>query len=325
MPTFGVLHDLRQKLPWSVPTPVYYEECLGLIEEAEQLGYSAVWLSEHHGTPDGFLPSPLVAAAAIAMRTERMSIGTNVLLLPLHHPLRVAEDGAVVQALSGGRLVLAVGQGYAPHEFAAFGVEHSHRPSRFEEGVEVIRRAWVDGTTGFHGRRFDVPEGVFEPRPPAGAPIYVGAVAPAAVDRAVRIGDGLVVYVTEYDELAARYDLYVEALANNDRDQATFPFVWTTMVHLAETSDQAWEEAAPALAYLESPLRDQPLTSDDLPRDRLLVGTPAEVSERLREVYRRVPFDHLAFWGRLPGLTVDQARTSHRLFAEHVGPVLASD
>ncbi|TDO49985.1 alkanesulfonate monooxygenase SsuD/methylene tetrahydromethanopterin reductase-like flavin-dependent oxidoreductase (luciferase family) [Kribbella sp. VKM Ac-2527] len=322
MPTFGVLHDFRQKLPWSVSTATYYEECLGLISEAEELGYSAVWLSEHHGTPDGFLPSPLVAAAAIAMRTERMSIGTNVLILPLHHPLRVAEDAAVVHALSGGRLVLAVGQGYAPHEFAAFGIEHSHRPSRLEEGIEVIRRAWRDGTTGFQGRRFDVPDGPFEPRPPAGAPIYVGAVAPTAVDRAVRLGDGLVVYVTEYDDLAARYDVLLEALAQNDRDRASFPFVWTTMVHLADSSDQAWEEAAPALAYLESPLRDEHVQPADLPRDRLLVGTPDEVGDLLQEIHAEVPFDHLAFWARLPGLAVPQSRRSQQLFANHVIPRL---
>jgi alkanesulfonate monooxygenase SsuD/methylene tetrahydromethanopterin reductase-like flavin-dependent oxidoreductase (luciferase family) len=322
MPTFGVLHDFRQKLPWAVPTPVYYRECLGLIEEAETLGYSTVWLSEHHNTPDGFLPSPLVAAAAIAMRTARMSIGTNVLLLPLHHPLRVAEDAAVVHALAGGRFVLGVGQGYAEHEFASFGVEPSHRPSRFEEGIEVIRRAWRDGNPGFRGRRHVVPDAAFEPRPPAPAPIYVGGVAPAAVDRAVRIADGLVVYVTEYDDLRQRYDVLLEALDRNGREPADFPFVWTTMIHLAEDADEAWAQAAPALAYLESPLRDREVRPDDLPRDKLLVGTPEEVRDRLQEVQSQVPFDHLAYWGRLPGLTVDQASTSMRLFADRVLPGL---
>lgn len=132
----------------------------------------------------------------------------------------------------------------------------------------------------------------------------------------------MVVYVTEYDDLAARYDVLVEALAQNDRDRASFPFVWTTMVHLAESSDQAWGEAAPALAYLESPLRDEPVQPDDLPRGRLLVGTPDEVGDRLQAIHAEVPFDHLAFWARLPGLTVQQSRRSQQLFATHIIPRL---
>jgi alkanesulfonate monooxygenase SsuD/methylene tetrahydromethanopterin reductase-like flavin-dependent oxidoreductase (luciferase family) len=203
-------------------------------------------------------------------------------------------------------------------------VEHSHRPSRLEEGVALIRQAWEQGSTGFDGKRFTVPDGPFEPRPAPGAPIYLGGVAPAAVDRAVRIGDGLMVYVTEYDGLPARYETYLEALAAHQRERAHFPFFWTTAVYLAESSDQAWAEAGPALAYLETPLRDVPLTADELPRERLLVGTPAEVAARLTDLYSVVPFDHLAFWSRLPGLTVDQARRSQQLFMDEVAPRLAT-
>lgn len=166
------MHDFRQPLPWRTSAATYYAECLELIEAAERLGYETVWLAEHHGTCDGVVSSPLVLAAAIAARTRRIKVGTNVMLLPLHHPIRVAEDGAAVHAVSGGRLILGVGQGYAPHEFALFGVERSHRPSQFEEGIDVIRRAWRDGRTGFaadvvgvHGKlrnpRSD--EGVDEP------------------------------------------------------------------------------------------------------------------------------------------------------------------
>lgn len=323
MPTFGVMHDFRQRLPWTVPTSTYYAECLDLIGYAEELGYDAVWLSEHHGTADGFLPSPLVAAAAIAMRTTRMRIGTSVLLLPLHHPLRVAEDAAIVHALSGGRLVLGVGQGYAPHEFAALGVNRSHRPSRFVEGVEIIRRAWTEGRTGYDGKRYAIPDLPFEPRPPDPAPIYFGATTPESVDRAVRMADGLTIYVTEPErELPERYDVLAEARARHDRPD--FPLTWTTMIHVDEDRDEAWAQAGPGLAYLESPLRSTPITPDELDRDALLVGTPDEVADRVRALYARAPFDHLAFWSRLPGLTVAQAESSLRLFMERVVPAVAN-
>jgi alkanesulfonate monooxygenase SsuD/methylene tetrahydromethanopterin reductase-like flavin-dependent oxidoreductase (luciferase family) len=313
VPSVGVMHDFTQPLPWSVPAGQYYGECLELIVEAERLGYDAVWLSEHHGRADGFVPSPLVAAAAIAARTSRIRIGTNVVLLPLHHPLRVAEDGAVVHALSNGRLVLGVGQGYAPHEFALFGVNPKQRPSRFEDGIAVLRRTWGDGRTGFEGRRFTLPDGPFSPTPAGPAPIYIGAVSPTAVDRAVRLGDGLIVYVTELAAVADRYAVLREAMRRHGR--VGFPFVLTGVAYVARDAEEAWAQAGPALARLESGLRGVELTADHLDREAYLVGTPQEVAARLTALHAEVPFDHFAFWGRLPGITVDQARDSMTLLA----------
>ena len=134
---------------------------------ADQLGFDGVWLSEHHLTGDGMLPAPLVMAAALAARTERIRIGTNILGLPVHHPLRVAEDAAVVDLLSDGRLTLGVGQGYSEREFAAFGVDRRRRGALLEEGVRAIRTAWSEVTPRPHGR----------------IPIYVAGVTAAGVER----------------------------------------------------------------------------------------------------------------------------------------------
>lgn len=321
-PTFGVMHDFRQPLPWRGPIADYYDECLRLIEAADELGYEAVWMSEHHGTTDGFVAAPFVVAGAIAARTRRIRIGTNVTLLPLHHPLRVAEDGAAVHALSGGRLILGVGQGYAPHEFELFGVDRRHRPSRLEEGIAIIRQAWREGRTGFAGRRFALPDGPFEPRPDPSAPIYVGATGGPALERAVRLADGLLTYVAEPALVSGRYADYLETLDRMGRDRASFPFVLTSVCHVAPDADAAWQRAARGIAYLESALRPEPLAPDALDPADYLVGTPDQIAERLTALYGNVPFDHFAFWARLPGLSYEEAASSQALFVKEVAPAL---
>jgi alkanesulfonate monooxygenase SsuD/methylene tetrahydromethanopterin reductase-like flavin-dependent oxidoreductase (luciferase family) len=338
-PGFGLLHDFRQKTPGVQSSASYYAECLAQIEEAEALGYQTVWLGEHHLTPDGFLPSPLVMAAAIAARTSRIRIGTNILPLPLHHPLRVAEDAAVVDLLSGGRLVLGVGQGYAAHEFDAFGVDRRLRPSLLEEGLAVIRSAWTQGRAGFQGARWHLPDLPFGPRPDRSIPIYVGAVSGQAVDRAVRIADGLIVYCGQPRDFIERYGLLKQVLAKRGRNQHGFPFVATGIVHVDRDANRAWEQAAPAIAYLEGAIsgyaagRGGPAPSSDAPLPPeadvehlqavdFLVGTPEEVAERLVMLHRQAPYDHFAFWGRLPGLTHEQALRAMRLFACEVAPTV---
>jgi alkanesulfonate monooxygenase SsuD/methylene tetrahydromethanopterin reductase-like flavin-dependent oxidoreductase (luciferase family) len=320
-PTLGILHDFRRPLAHPDSYSAYYAECVAEVEEADRLGFACVWLSEHHATPDGFLPSPLAMAAALAVRTRRIAIGTNILVLPLHHPLRVAEDAAVVDLLSDGRLVLGIGQGYAPQEFAAFGVDRRSRAARLEEGVEIIRRAWEHGETGFSGREWQIPEGRFGPRPERRIPILIGAVAEPAVDRAVRIADGLIVYCGARPDLAPRAELLARTLERRDRARDDFRFVATGIVHVDEDAERAWAEAAPGIAYLEGELTrhggaDTPL----LRREDYLVGTPDEIAAGLVELHRATGFDHFAGWARLPGISHERAVSSLRLLAERVIP-----
>jgi alkanesulfonate monooxygenase SsuD/methylene tetrahydromethanopterin reductase-like flavin-dependent oxidoreductase (luciferase family) len=307
VPTFGILHDFRQALPWSRGMADHYAECIAEVEAAERLGFEAVWLSEHHATGDGFLPAPLIVAAALAARTERIAIGTNVLVLPLHHPLRVAEDAAVVDLLAGGRVVLGVGQGYAAHEFELFGVDRATRARRLEDGVATIRSAWEDGPVS--------------PRPDRRIPILVGAVADRAVERAVRIGDGLIVYCGSDRDLPPRAEQLDRILAAHGRTRDGFRFVATGIVHVDEDGDRAWRRAAPAIAYLEGELAAFRGADRPTPRQEdHLVGTPDEVADRLAALHAATGFDHFAHWARLPGLDHEQALASLRLFAERVLP-----
>ncbi len=327
-PTFGLWYDFRQKPPLG-DYASFYAECLEEIEESELLGFEGAWLSEHHFVDDGYLPSPLVVAAAIAARTRRMTIGTNVLLLPMHHPLRVAEDAAVADLVSGGRFVLGVGQGYVQHEFETLGFERKYRPSLFEEGIEVIRRAIGEGRTGHEGKRWRFEDLPFEPRPERPTPIYVGAFADPAIDRAARLADGFLASVGGGD-LSDTYRKVREALARHGRDEEEFPFVASGLVYVHEDPERARSDVAPAVAYQRSRYAEwgtdrdkpkpEPIQPDDLPWERYLVGDPDTVARGLIGLHEQAPYDHFCFWGRLPGITHEQALRNMRLFASEVAP-----
>ncbi|MDN5697849.1 MAG: LLM class flavin-dependent oxidoreductase [Rubrobacter sp.] len=327
-PTFGLWYDFRQQTPLSQDYESFYQECLDEIVEGESLGFSNVWLSEHHFVDDGYLPSPLTVAAGIAGRTSRIGIGTNILLLPLHDPLRVAEDAAAVDLVSAGRFTLGVAAGYIPHEFEMFGNSMKNRPSLVEEGVEILRRALEDGRTGYEGKRHSYRDLPFEPRPKRGGlPIYFGAVSEPAIDRAARLGDG---FLTGPGDPAWLRETYRASLESHGRNPDDYPFNISTSVFVHEDSDYAWKIQSEHLAYRESRYAEwatppgeelpEPMSPEDFDRDTSPAGTPEEVIEKLVELHRRAPYDHLCFWGRPPTATHEEALTSMRRFASEVGP-----
>ena len=187
---FGLWYDLRNPVAWRQPFETFYAETLAQISDAERLGFDSVWLTEHHFCDDGYTPSPLVVAGAIGAATTRMRIGTNLMLLPLHDPVRLAEDAATVSLLTGGRFDLGIGIGYRRLEFDQFGRKLSQRPSMMEEGVEIIRRAWTGEPVNFQGRRYQVGDLAVTPAPVHKPDILLGGMAEPAIERAARIGDG---------------------------------------------------------------------------------------------------------------------------------------
>lgn len=187
---FGLWYDFRNPAQWRKPFGQMYAAYLDQIAGAETIGFDSVWLTEHHFCDDGYTPSPLVIAAAIGARTQRMRIGTNLMILPLHDPVRIAEDAATLSLITGGRFDLGVGIGYREMEFREFGRELRHRPSLIEEAIEIIRRAWSGGNVDFEGKRFTVGDHPITPVPEQRPRIFVGGMAGPAIERAARIGDG---------------------------------------------------------------------------------------------------------------------------------------
>ncbi|HVM11893.1 MAG TPA: LLM class flavin-dependent oxidoreductase, partial [Actinomycetota bacterium] len=168
-----------------------YHDIIELARLGESLGFDSVWVSEHHGAGDGYLPSLLPVLGAIAAVTDRVRLGTGVLLTPFHHPLRLAEDAAVVDQLSGGRLILGLGLGWREEEFRMFGVPIRERVGRTLETVEILRKAWTGERFTHRGRAFPL-EDVRVTPPPArddGIPIYVGGHVEAACRRAGAVGE----------------------------------------------------------------------------------------------------------------------------------------
>ncbi len=187
---YGLWYDFRNPEPWRQPFEVFYAERFTQIAQAEELGFGSCWLTEHHFCDDGYTPSPLLLATAIAARTERMRLGTNLMLLPLHDPVRVAEDVATLSLVSRGRFDLGVGIGYRQLEFDQFQRKLSHRPSLIEEGIEILRRAWSGEPVNFSGKRFEVGDLCVTPVPQRTPKVYLGGMVEPAIQRAARVADG---------------------------------------------------------------------------------------------------------------------------------------
>lgn len=162
-----------------------------LVRAAESAGFDVAWVAESALDAPGGLPAAMPVCAALVAATERIRVGTAVLPLPLHHPVRVAEDAASVDAIAGGRFELGVGLGADPRGFQGFGVAVPERVARFEEAVDLIRLAWEEGPVDFRGRHYQLAGIEVVPKPHSPPPIWVGAASDEAQRRAARLGAGL--------------------------------------------------------------------------------------------------------------------------------------
>ncbi|MGE0417667.1 MAG: LLM class flavin-dependent oxidoreductase [Acetobacteraceae bacterium] len=189
----GVVHDFRNTAETGMTNAAMYAAIMDQVAWLDTLGLDLVWFTEHHFLDDGYLPSWIPVAAAMAARTKHARFSCDVCLLPFNHPIRLAEDLAVLDNLSGGRVELGVGMGYAPHEFRGFGLPVSRRVSLTDEGIEVLRRCFTGETFSFTGKRYDFRDVTIRPRyvQPGGPPLWVAAMSEAGAKRAARFDTNL--------------------------------------------------------------------------------------------------------------------------------------
>lgn len=202
MVRLSLSYDMRAP-DFGPPAEALYKAALEQCTWADERGWAQVGLPEHHASPDGYLPSPVVMATAIGARTQHLRISISLLLLPFYHPIRLAEDLAVADLVSGGRIDVMVGAGYREEEFDMYDADLHKRGAAMEEGILTLQRAWTGEPFEFRGRTVRVlPRPAQRPRPR----VIVGGASPASAKRAARIGDG---YAPIHPRL---YEIYVEEM-----------------------------------------------------------------------------------------------------------------
>jgi len=317
-----------------------YRETIELVRLAESVGFDSAWVSEHHGSSDGYLPSVLPMLAAFAASTERILLGTGVVLAPLSDPLRLAEDAAVVDQLSEGRLLLGLGLGWREEEFRMFGVPMRERARRTEETIEILRRAWTGRRFSFEGGTFRLDRVKVSPAPArlGGPPIYLGGYADAAVRRVGRLADGYVASATPERDLHRCVSNAEAAARSVGRDPASLGLALMVDAYVSTEADP-WDAIAEAVAHrhgvydawdegADTPENDAlelPRQDVDALRRSTHVGTPEEVAGALGPIV--APFadrSELDLIVRLhyPGMDVGASRRAVELFAAEVAPAL---
>jgi alkanesulfonate monooxygenase SsuD/methylene tetrahydromethanopterin reductase-like flavin-dependent oxidoreductase (luciferase family) len=338
---FGVLWPFRNPAHARVPWEQLYRSHLDLVADSEAMGYDDAWLTEHHFVDDGYSPSLHTIAGAIAARTTRIRIGTFVLLLPLHDPIRVAEDTATVDLISGGRFDLGVGLGYRPGEFVSVGKSPKTRGKRLEEGTHIIQRLLSGEKVTFNGE-FNtlkdvqvIPPALQQPHPP----IWLAARAPKAIERAAKNGYhfmavGPVEHQQAYDAQLVKYG----------RNPQEYNIAQLRAVFVAQSRAQAWDRAAEGLHYMANCYAQWFAEASDMEGDdgaygklpsveqiikqqsfdffgqAAIVGTPDDAIQQIEAYQARGRLTHLVMAMAFPGVKPHLVRDSMELFAKTVMP-----
>jgi alkanesulfonate monooxygenase SsuD/methylene tetrahydromethanopterin reductase-like flavin-dependent oxidoreductase (luciferase family) len=312
-----------------------YAETLQLTELAEDCGFDSAWVSEHHGAADGYLPSLPVLLAAMAAVTRTIQLGMGVVLGPFQHPLRFAEDCAVVDQLARGRLIVGLAPGWRQEEFRAFGVPFNERVARTVELVKICRLAWSEERFTHEGRHWKFERVAVTPKPAHALPILLGGFVEQAAARAGRLGDGFLASRNRLD----RFTHLIEAFDGGAREAGRRPeelvvgFLHNAFVSAdGRTPEEVWEGAWHQLGTYraweetdtpERPFRLPPMDRDVV-RSMTAMGTPDQVLERLApwvSTYRNRKL-YAVFRLHYPGMTRAQAAPAVELFASQVMPHL---
>ena len=344
---FGMFHEF-QRLPGASEAEAFAQS-FAQVDAAERLGLDAMWLAELHFAPErSVLASPLILAAAIAQRTRRMKIGTAVQVLPLCHPLRLAEEVATVDHLSLGRLILGVGRSGFAHTYATYGVDYAESRERFAETLEIVKRAFSEERFSHTGRYFTFDNVRLAPRPlqKPWPEIRVAAASPDTYEEVGMLGHPIFVAarVGNLSELAPLVKIY-RAAWQKAGHRGRGEVYLRVPVYVAETEEAAREEPRDSILHLlrtiggrlaasatasgaravenraERGQKMQSIDYEEVLRERMIVGTPGRVVDRLRALQEELGLDGILAELN-PGSLIPHERVmvALRLLCEEVMP-----
>ena len=331
---------------WQTHAEVY-QNAVTEFRLADELGFDVVWLAEHHFSQYGICPSLAPLAGAIAATTRRVRIGTAVVIAPFEHPLRIAEEWAEIDILSGGRLEFGLGRGYQPSEFRGLGVSMEATRERFDESLEIVRLAWTTERLTFAGKHYRVddvrvlPKPVQKPHPP----LWTAAVSPDTYTLAARRGLKILTSpsFTPFDVLRKNYDAYrAEWRATQGRDEGAEICI-NKIIHVAETSREARENLKEPISWfyhtqaglISDPTGAPPeqykfyrrvrenllsMTEEKALDQAAIAGDAEEVADKIRMHREALEVTHFMGAFSRGGLAHDKVIRSMRLFAEKVIP-----
>ena len=311
---FGMFHEFQRRPAQSEADA--FTESFELVDAAEHAGLDVMWLAELHGAPErSVLAAPMTIASAIAMRTKRMKLGIAVQVLPLCHPLRIAEEAATVDHLSHGRLIFGIGRSGFPRTYQAYGISYAESRERFAEVTEILKRAWTQETFSFHGQFYNFDNVCLVPKPYQ-TPYPELRVAVNSPDTFQQTGEqGYPIFVAtrlgDLNELVPNLRVYREAWAaaghpGNGKVYLRVP------IYVAETERQAREEPQESVMFFykylgerieasavmegaraienraERGARLQNIDYEEVLRSKIVVGTPAMVADRLAALQKEL-------------------------------------
>ncbi len=315
-----------------------YKQTLEQVKLAEDVNFHSAWISEHHFLQDGYCPSSIVAASAIAAVTKNIKIGTGAFILPLHNPLRVAEDAAVVDNISNGRFILGVAIGYRKEEFDGFGINIKQRPSRMEEGIDIIVKSWTESNFSYEGKRYKFSSINVTPKPvqKPHIPIYIGAFEEPAIRRAGRLGYPLLIGPGRTMQMVRdTINIYNDAASKAEKNFDDVEHILLREVYIAEDKKRAKEEADKYIISMyrfyftlgvKMFVRGKQLTGLDdplfnlLPEDRFIIGDSEDCIRELKRYKDELGINYIACRMIFPQATHKTISRSIELFGKEVIP-----
>ena len=322
----------------------YQEEYDNLMEQcviADELGFDTAWVAEHHFSRVGMCPDALMVALAIAQKTKTIRVGTAISIVPFHNPIRLAEQAALVDVLSGGRLDFGIGRGSQPKEFQGFNIDPSESRERMQEGIEVITRLLAGETLTFHGKYYSCIDTEIYPKPVQDPlPIWISGTSPETYEYAAKNGFYVMASASHKgpEHYLEKIEIFKNAMRKDGKDPESCEYLMAHNIHVTDDPESAWKEIEPAESWylnyrsevnsIEMPIEQKESLKRNMSyklsiREQIegggVIGSPEKVIKDIERLENEFKINHVMNF-LLRGINQRDAIKSLERFAKEVMP-----